>query len=159
MGVGPSTKETTLHHFKDPLLDVFDESEDIDLCGIIVYGTSDNTIQKKHCSYRAAQTAIAMRVDGVVATIDGWGNYDVDYENCINNLGKAGIPVVCLSFVGTAGRFVVENKYMNTVVDINKSVAGVETEVIGENNKNYLDCKKAVALLKLKMNKEGSNDF
>ena len=31
MGVGPSTKETTLHHFRDPLLDVVSNDEDIDL--------------------------------------------------------------------------------------------------------------------------------
>lgn len=154
MGVGPSTKETTKHHFSDPLLDVFDESSDIDLCGIIVYGTSDNVIRKKQCSQRAAQTAIAMRVDGVIATLDGWGNYDVDYENCIKHLGKVGIPVVGLSFIGTAGKFVVENKYMDTIVDINKSSNGIETEIIGENNKDYMDCKKALALLKLKMQQE-----
>lgn len=154
MGVGPSTKETSKHHFKDPLLDVIDENDDIDLCGIIVYGTSDNTIQKQQCSQRAAETAIAMRVDGVIATLDGWGNYDVDYENCINHLGKAKIPVVGLRFIGTAGKLVVENKYMNTMVDINKSSKGIETEILGENNKNYLDAKKALALLKLKMQKE-----
>lgn len=154
MGVGPSTKETTKHHFKDPLLDVIYDSKDVDLCGIIVYGTSDNITQKRYCSYRAAQTAIAMRVDGVIATLDGWGNYDVDYENCINNLGKAGIPVVGLSFIGTAGKFVVENKYMDTIVDINKSSKGVETEIIGENNKDEVDAKKALALLKLKIQKE-----
>ncbi|MFV0424452.1 MAG: glycine/sarcosine/betaine reductase component B subunit [Bacilli bacterium] len=159
MGVGPSTKETSKHHFKDPLLDVVCESEDIDLCGIIIYGTSDNNLQKKRCSKKAAETAIAMRVDGVIATLDGWGNYDIDYENCINHLGKAKIPVVGLSFIGTAGKFVVDNKYMDTIVDINKSSTGVETEILGENNKDILDSKKALALLKLKMQKEDKSDF
>ena len=28
MGIGPSTKETTLHHFRDPLLEVLSEDED-----------------------------------------------------------------------------------------------------------------------------------
>ena len=36
MGIGPSTKETTLHHFRDPLLDVVANDEDIDLLGVIV---------------------------------------------------------------------------------------------------------------------------
>lgn len=154
MGVGPSTKETTKHHFKDPLLELIAENEDIDLCGIIVYGTSDNTLQKKRCSKRAAEIAVSMRVDGVITTLDGWGNYDVDFENCINHLGKAQIPVVGLSFIGTAGKFVVENKYMDTIVDINKSKLGIETEKLGENNKELIDCKKALALLKLKMKRE-----
>ena len=34
MGIGPSTKETSLHHFRDPLLDVVSSDEDLDLMGI-----------------------------------------------------------------------------------------------------------------------------
>ena len=34
MGIGPSTKETSLHHFRDPLLDVV--SSDEDLAGLAV---------------------------------------------------------------------------------------------------------------------------
>ncbi|WP_332525721.1 hypothetical protein [Terrisporobacter sp.] len=29
MGIGPSTKETTLHHFRDPLLDIVSNDEEI----------------------------------------------------------------------------------------------------------------------------------
>jgi len=154
MGIGPSTKETTKHHFKDPLVDLLQNDTDIDFCGIIVYGTDDVAFRKERCSYRAAQTAIAMRPDGVIISIDGWGNSHVDYENCIRTLGKAGIPVSGLSFIGKAGAFVVKNKYMDTIVDFNKSKDGVETEIVGENNKNELDCRKALAFLKLKMKKE-----
>lgn len=154
MGVGPSTKETTKHHFKDPLIDLLSDQEDIDFCGIVVYGTSDNIVDKKRNSYRAGQMAIACRPDGVICSLDGWGNYHVDYENCIKTIGKAGIPVVGLSFVGKAGQFVVKNKYMDTIVDINKSKDGVETEKLGENSKTYFDSQKAVAMLKIKMYKE-----
>ena len=42
---------------------------------------------------------------------------------------------------------------MNTIVDINKSAEGIETEVVGENTTDELDARKAVALLKLKMRK------
>ena len=38
-------------------------------------------------------------------------------------------------------------------MDINKSADGTETNVVGENNMVELDCKKATALLKLKMRK------
>ena len=41
MGIGPSTKETSLHHFRDPLLDVVSSDEDLDLMGIIIVGTPD----------------------------------------------------------------------------------------------------------------------
>lgn len=154
MGVGPSTKETTKHHFKDPLVDLLQNDQDLDFCGIVVYGTPDSSIEKQMTSYRAAQTAIAMRPDGVIITLDGWGNCHVDYENCIKYIGKAGIPLVGLSFIGTAGKFVVQNKYMDTIIDFNKSKDGVETEVIGENMREVLDCRKAIAMLKLKMRKE-----
>lgn len=154
MGVGPSTKETTKYHFKDPLVDLLQNDQDIDFSGIIIYGSADSNIEKQVVSYRAAQTAIAMRPDGVIITLDGWGNCHIDYENCIRHLGKVGIPIVGLSFIGTAGKFVVQNKYMDTIVDINKSEDGVETEVIGENMRDHLDSYKAVAMLKLKMRKE-----
>ena len=31
MGMGPTTKETTLHHFRDPLLEVAAADTDLDL--------------------------------------------------------------------------------------------------------------------------------
>ena len=34
MGIGPSTKETSLHHFRDPLLEVVSEDTDLDLLGL-----------------------------------------------------------------------------------------------------------------------------
>ena len=39
MGIGPSTKETSLHHFRDPLVDVLSNDTDIDLVGVILVGT------------------------------------------------------------------------------------------------------------------------
>jgi D-proline reductase (dithiol) PrdE len=42
---------------------------------------------------------------------------------------------------------------MDTIVDINKSEKGIETEVVGENNTSEVDAKKAIAFLKLKMRK------
>ena len=44
---------------------------------------------------------------------------------------------------------------MDTIVDMNKSKEGIETEVVGENNTNEIDAKKALAFLKLKMRKHG----
>ena len=46
MGIGPSTKETSLHHFRDPLLDVISSDEELDLLGIIIVGTPDNQEEK-----------------------------------------------------------------------------------------------------------------
>ena len=66
MGIGPSTKETSLHHFRDPLLDVVSSDEDLDLMGIIIVGTPDDNTDKLLVGTRAAVWAEAMRADGVI---------------------------------------------------------------------------------------------
>lgn len=155
MGIGPSTKETSLHHFRDPLLDLLDKDSDIDLLGIMLVGTPQDNADKHFVGNRAAQWAEAMRADGVILSVDGWGNSHVDYANTIEEIGIRGIPTVGLSFIGTQAKFVVTNRYMDTIVDLNKSELGIETEVVGENTANVIDAKKAVALLKLKMKAQG----
>lgn len=153
MGVGPSTKETSLHHFRDPLLNLLDNDTDIDVLGVMVIGTPQGNKEKHLVGKRAAQWAEAMRADGVIISCDGWGNSHVDFANTIEEIGKRGIPLVGITFVGTQAKFVVTNRYMDAIVDMNKSAAGIETEVVGENTVTTLDCKKALAFLKLKMNK------
>ena len=147
MGIGPSTKETSLHHFRDPLLDVVSSDTDLDLMGIIIVGTPDDNEDKM------LVWAEAMRADGVIISSDGWGNSDVDYTNTCEQVGTRGIAVTGLNFSGTVAQFVVVNNYLDGIVDINKSADGTETNVVGENNMVELDCKKATALLKLKMRK------
>jgi D-proline reductase (dithiol) PrdE len=151
MGIGPSTKETTLHHFRDPLVEIVDNDGDVDLLGIIVAGTPQENQDKVFVAERAAAWVEAMRAEGVIVSIDGWGNSNIDFATVIEEIGKRGIPVVGMSFVGTQAQFVVTNKYMDTIVDFNKSIEGIETEVVGENNVVELDAKKALAFLKLKM--------
>lgn len=151
MGIGPSTKETTLHHFRDPLLEVLSEDEDFDLLGVIVVGTPQDNKEKYFVGTRAAAWAEAMRAEGAIVSADGWGNSDVDFANTIEQLASRGISVVGVNFVGVQGQFVVTNEYMDTIVDMNKSPEGIETEVVGENTVTYLDARKAAALLKLKM--------
>jgi len=155
MGIGPSTKETSLHHFRDPLLDVVAKDSDIDLQGVLLVGTPQGNKEKLLVGTRAAAWVEAMRSDGVIISLDGWGNSHVDFANTVEQIGKRGIPVVGMSFIGTAATFVVKNEYMDTIVDFNKSEEGIETEVVGENTVNERDAKKALALLKLKMKKRG----
>ena len=154
MGIGPSTKETSLHHFRDPLLDIVDNDADIDVLGVMLVGTPQDNKEKHLVGKRAAQWAEGMRADGVILSCDGWGNSHVDFANTIEEIGKRGIPLVGITFVGTQAKFVVTNRYMDTIVDMNKSAQGIETEVVGENTVTPLDCRKAVAFLKLKMNKK-----
>lgn len=151
MGIGPSTKETSLHHFRDPLLDIVSSDTDLDLMGILIVGTPDDNDDKMLVGTRAAVWAEGMRADGVIISSDGWGNSDVDYTNTCEQLGTRGIPVTGLNFSGTVAQFVVTNNYLDGIIDINKSVDGTETNVVGENNATALDARKATALLKLKM--------
>ena len=151
MGVGPSTKETTLHHFQDPLLKIVSADTDIDLMGILIVGTPQSTKEKHFVGRRAAVLLNQMQLDGVLFSLDGWGNSHVDFENTCKEIGLRNLSFVGLSFVGVQGQFVVSNKYMDTIVDINKSIDGIETEVVGENSLSELDAKKALALLKLKI--------
>ena len=153
MGIGPSTKETSLHHFRDPLLDVVSQDTDVDLMGIVIVGTPDDNVDKMLVGTRTAVWAEAMRADGVIISSDGWGNSDVDFTNTCEQLGTRGIAVTGLNFSGTVAQFVVTNNYLDGIIDINKSADGTETNVVGENNVVELDCKKALALLKLKMRK------
>ena len=68
MGIGPSTKETSLHHFRDPLLEVVAEDTDLDLLGLIIVGTPDDNKDKMLVGTRAAAMAECMRADGVIIT-------------------------------------------------------------------------------------------
>lgn len=154
MGIGPSTKETSLHHFRDPLLDIVSKDTDVDLLGIIVVGTPQDNKEKHFVGQRTAAWIEAMRADGVIVSCDGWGNSHVDFANTIQELGIRDIPLVGITFNGVQGKFVVTNKYMDTIVDMNKSKEGIETEVVGENTVNEIDAKKALAFLKLKMLKK-----
>ena len=64
MGIGPSTKETSLHHFRDPLVDVLSNDTDIDLVGVILVGTPQDNKEKERVGQRTAQWLESMRVDG-----------------------------------------------------------------------------------------------
>ncbi len=154
MGIGPSTKETTLHHFQDPLVDILSGEDEFDFLGIIVVGTPQDNEDKLFVGTRAAVWAEAMRADGAIISADGWGNSDVDFANTIEQLSVRGIPTVGVNFVGTVAGFVVTNEYMDTIVDMNKSDEGIETEVLGENSVTELEARKAAAFLKLKMRRK-----
>ena len=93
MGVGPSTKETSLHHFRDPLLDVISEDTDLDLLGVIIVGTPQDNASKERVGQRTAQLLEAMRADGCIISCDGWGNSHVDYANTIEEIGIRNIRI------------------------------------------------------------------
>lgn len=155
MGIGPSTKETTLHHFRDPLVRTVAVDPDIDFQGIIVVGTPQDNYLKTLVGVRTAVMLEAMRANGAIISADGWGNSDVDFMNTMTEIDDRKISVVGLKFIGVQAGFVVNNELTKFVVDINKSSAGIETTVVGENNLSEKDEHQALGLLKLKMRHDG----
>jgi D-proline reductase (dithiol) PrdD len=155
MGLGPSIKMTTLHHFRCPVTAALSNEEGFDFLGIIVDGVSEVCEDKLYTAKRVGDIAQAMRADGAIVAIDGWGNHHVDFVNVIEQLGLRGISSVGMSYVGLQGRLVCSNNYVDCVVDFNKSESGYESCVVGQNNLTDYDAMKAVALLKNKMKKAG----
>lgn len=153
MGLGPSIKMTTLHHYNCPITKVLSEDETLEFVGIIVDGVSEVCDDKLYSAARTGFVAEAMRVDGAIVAIDGWGNHHIDFVNVIEQLGMKGIPSVGLSYIGLQGRLVCSNPYVNTVIDFNKCESGYESCVVGQNNLTQDDAFKAVALLKNRMKK------
>ena len=83
MGIGPSTKETTLHHFRDPLVDELCDDTDIDFVGVILAGIPQDNASKYFTGDRIGALAEAMRVKGAIVSEDSWGNSNVDFAHAI----------------------------------------------------------------------------
>ena len=146
MGVGPSTKETTLHHFRDPMVEITRKDKDLDLVGVAVVGSPQDNSEKYYVARRIGVLAEALGVDGVLIYAEGFGNQHVDFAAHMEELGRRKIPAVGLTF--TANGLVVENEYMKDVFDLDKSGVGMETEVVEQNATNAADVVKALKVLK-----------
>lgn len=153
MGVGPSTKETTLHHVNDPMVDVARRDKEIDLLGVAVVGSPQDNEEKFYVAKRLGMLAEALGVDGVIIYAEGFGNQHVDFAAHIEELGKRGIPVVGLTFAGNG--LVVENEYMKDIIDLDKAKEGMETEIVSQNTVEEKDMVKALKILKEKMKRRG----
>lgn len=156
MGIGTSMKETTLHYYRDPLVEVLSADQDVNLMGVMIYGSADLNENKALAAQRVGVTIEAMRADGALLSCNGEGNNHVDYAQTIEEIEKRGIPTVALSMVPKE-EFVIQNDYMkNNIVCFYKTMdkvmqVGDETTVLAENTMDVLDVKKALARLKLRM--------
>lgn len=155
MGLGPSIKMTTLHHFRCPVTEALGKDEDLEFTGIIVDGVSEVCDDKIYTAKRVGDIAQMMRADAAIVAIDAWGNHHVDFVNVIEQLGIRGIPSVGLSYIARQGRLVCTNNFVDCVIDFNKSESGYESCVVGQNNLTDYDAMKAVALIKNKLRKAG----
>ena len=133
------------HYWREPLVLEALHDEEVDLCGVVFVGSPQINAEKYYVSRRVGHTVEMMDVDGAFVTTEGFG------KSHIEQIGMRGIPVVGLSFCAVQGALVVGNKYMQYMVDNNKSESGIENEVLGCNTLCQEEGIRALAMLKAAM--------
>ena len=149
--IGPASKEMSRHYWREPLVLETLHDEEVDLCGVIFVGSPQINTEKFYVSKRVGMMVEALDVDGAFVTTEGFGNNHIDFASHIEQIGMRGIPVVGLSFCAVQGALVVGNKYMQYMVDNNKSESGIENEVLGCNTLCQEEGIRALAMLKAAM--------
>ena len=149
--IGPASKEMSRHYWREPLVLEALHDEEVDLCGVVFVGSPQINAEKYYVSRRVGHTVEMMDVDGAFVTTEGFGNNHIDFASHIEQIGMRGVPVVGLSFCAVQGALVVGNKYMQYMVDNNKSESGIENEVLGCNTLCQEEGIRALAMLKAAM--------
>ena len=149
--IGPASKEMSRHYWREPLVLEALHDEEVDLCGVVFVGSPQINAEKYYVSRRVGHPVELMDVDGAFVTTVGFGHTHIDVASHIEQIGMRGIPVVGLSFCAVQGALVVGNKYMQYMVDNNKSESGIENEVLGCNTLCQEEGIRALAMLKAAM--------
>ena len=146
--VGPSTKETSRHYFRDPLISLALKDGDIDLCGVAFVGSPAIDKEKHMVAERLEILASSLDVSGVIVATEGYGNNHIDFAAHLEHLGKRGIPAVGATFCGNFGPLITGNKYCRYLVDCTKADIGLENEILSDNTMEEEDAQIALAMLK-----------
>lgn len=149
--IGPASKEMSRHYWREPLVLEALHDEEVDLCGVIFVGSPQINAEKFYVSRRVGHTVEMMDADGAFVTTEGFGNNHIDFASHIEQIGMRGVPTVGMSYCAVQGALVVGNKYMQYMVDNNKSEAGIENEILGNNTLCPEDAVRALAMLKAAM--------
>lgn len=149
--IGPASKETTRHYWREPLVLEVMNDEELDLAAVIFVGSPQVNAEKFYVSRLLGMTVEAMDVDGAIVTTEGFGNNHVDFASHIEQIGKRDIPVVAMTYSAVQGQLVVGNPYMDCLVDNNKSAQGIENEILENNCLAPEDAIRAVYMLKAKI--------
>ena len=152
--IGPASKEQSRHYWREPMVLEMLFDEEIDFAGVIFVGSPQINSEKFYVSRRVGMTCEAMDCDGAIVTTEGFGNNHVDFVSHIEQIGMRGIKVVGMSFCAKQGALVVGNKYVTAMVDNNKSEAGIENEILGNNTLCPEDAVRAILMLKAEMTGE-----
>ncbi|NBI07162.1 D-proline reductase (dithiol) proprotein PrdA [Senegalia massiliensis] len=156
--IGPASKETSRHYFREPLVLEAMNDDEIDLAGVIFVGSPQANSEKFYVSKFLGMTIEAMDLDGAIITTEGFGNNHVDFASHIEQVGMRGVPVVGVTYSAVQGQLVVGNEYMNAMIDNNKSSQGIENEILSNNCLAPEDAIRAVAMLKAKIAGEEIKD-
>jgi D-proline reductase (dithiol) PrdA len=146
--VSPSTKETTLHHGNDPILEHLSSDPNIDLVGVAVFGSPASETDKRFTAERLAAMVSAASPEGVIVATEGFGNNHIDWSHAIAGVLKYGVPTVGVTWAAEQGRLVVGNEYLVALVETNRCVDGRETLRLGENTASRAVAGRAVSMLK-----------
>jgi D-proline reductase (dithiol) PrdA len=146
--VSPSTKETTLHHGNDPILEHLAADPNIDLVGVAVFGSPASETDKRFTAERLATMVSAASPEGVIVATEGFGNNHIDWSHAIAGILKYGVPTVGVTWAAEQGRLVVGNEYLVALVETNRSSDGRETLRLGENTASAAVAARAVSMLK-----------
>lgn len=149
--IGPASKEMSRHYWREPLVHLAMRDEEIDLVGVMLVGSPQANSDKFYVSARLGQTVECMGIDGAIVTTEGFGNNHVDFASHIEQIGKRGVKVVGASYCAIQGALVVGNKYMGAMVDNNKSMQGIENEILENNTLCEEDAIRLMAMLKTLM--------
>lgn len=149
--IGPASKETSRHYWREPLVLEAMADDEIDLAAVVLVGSPQANSEKTYVSRLLGTTIEAMDADGSIVTTEGFGNNHIDFASHIEQIGMRGVPVVGMTFAGEQGQLVVGNKYMDAMVDMNKSRQGIENEILENNCITQEDAIRALAMLKAKI--------
>lgn len=149
--IGPASKEMTRHYFREPIVEVLANDEEIHLVGVAFVGSPQVNDEKTFVSKRLGALAETMAIDGAIVTTEGFGNNHIDFASHIEQLGKRGIKTVGVTFAAYQGQLIVGNQYMDAMVELNKDAGGFESEKLGENTLTEEDARRALQMLKNKL--------
>lgn len=149
--IGPASKETSRHYWREPLVKEAMEDPEIDLVGVMFVGSPQANTEKYYVSKRLGMTIEAMDIDGAIVTTEGFGNNHIDFASHIEEIGKRGVKVVGDSYSAVQGALVVGNPEMGAMVDNNKSKQGIENEILSNNTLCQEDAIRDLAMLKTLM--------
>jgi D-proline reductase (dithiol) PrdA len=146
--IGPASKETSRHYFREPLIIRAMQDEDIDLAGIIFIGSPQANSDKFYVSKRLGMMVEAMDADGAIVSTEGFGNNHIDFASHIEQIGERGVAVVGMTYSARQGALVVGNKHMKHMIDLNKNEEGIEDEILCNNTLTDEDAIRALCMLK-----------